>query len=91
MFKNKYRFKNFIIYRLTSNLVSNDYLESLNDKSYSSNLVDQKSYTFEELKKYADDNISDKNFLLIIYDQAISSYVGNIRISIYDSFTGGFG
>ena len=53
-------FDNFIIKRLKSDLVNLNYLKSINDKNYSANLVDQKKYSFDQLKKYADNNITDK-------------------------------
>ena len=84
-------FDNFIIKKLNSDLVNLNYLKSINDKNYSANLVDQKKYSFDQLKKYADNNITDKNYLLIVYDQNINDYIGNIRITIYDKNTGGFG
>ena len=83
-------FDNFIIKRLKSDLVNLNYLKSINDKNYSANLVDKK-YSFDQLKKYADNNITDKNYLLIVYDQNINDYIGNIRISIYDKNTDRFG
>ena len=55
----KHIFENFIIKRLKSDLVNLNYLNSINDKKYSSNLVDQKKYSFDQLKKYADNNITD--------------------------------
>lgn len=87
----KHIFENFIIKRLKSDLVNLNYLNSINDKKYSSNLVDQKKYSFDQLKKYADNNITDYNYLLIVFDENINDYVGNIRISIYDKNNGGFG
>ena len=68
-------FDNFIIKLLKSDLVNLNYLESINDKNYSANLVDQKKYSFDQLKKYADNNITDKNYLLIEYDQNINDYI----------------
>ena len=87
----KYIFKNFVIKRLTPQLVTLNYLESINDKGYSSNLVDQNSYTMESLKKYVENNTQKNNYLMTIYDNEVSDYIGNIRISIYDETQGGFG